>query len=219
MDILFLHGALGCKNHWEPFVSLLSSQSNILVLDFPSHGDSDVSLNKIQLTDLVDFARDYILKHQLNNVTIVGYSLGGYVGLKLAEEQLPGLEKVITIATKLNWNKEIASQEIEQLSKLEHLIPKFEKEHGLNALNLIKNTSTILKSIGESPLIKSDFVNVKVPISMMVGENDTMVTQAEIDEFIAGNFYMEKIVLPEQPHLLQKMNASVLSQSILDCLK
>ena len=219
MDILFLHGALGCKKHWEPIVSLLSSQSNIHVLDFPSHGDSDVSLNKIQLSDLVDFVRDYILKHQLNNVTIVGYSLGGYVGLKLAEEHFSGLEKVITIATKLNWNKEIASQEIEQLSKLEHLIPKFEKEHGSNALTLIKNTSTILKSIGESPLIKSDFDNVKVPICMMVGENDTMVTQAEIDEFIEGNPFMEKIVLPEQPHLLQKMNASVLSQSILDCLK
>jgi pimeloyl-ACP methyl ester carboxylesterase len=219
MDILFLHGALGCKKHWEPIVSLLSSQSNIHVLDFPSHGDSNVSLNKIQLCDLVDFVRDYILKHQLNNVTIVGYSLGGYVGLKLAEEQLPGLEKVITIATKLNWNKEIASQEIEQLSKLEHLIPKFEKEHGSNALTLIKNTSTILKSIGESPLIKSEFANVKVPICMMVGENDTMVTQAEIDEFIEGNPFMDKIVLPEQPHLLQKMNASVLSQSILDCLK
>jgi hypothetical protein len=54
---------------------------------------------------------------------------------------------------------------------------------------------------------------------MMVGENDTMVTQAEIDEFIEGNPFMEKIVLPEQPHLLQKMNASVLSESILDCLK
>jgi pimeloyl-ACP methyl ester carboxylesterase len=219
MDILFLHGALGCKKHWEPIVSLLSSQSNIHVLDFPSHGDSNVSLNKIQLCDLVDFVRDYILKHQLNNVTIVGYSLGGYVGLKLAEEQLPGLEKVITIATKLNWNKEIASQEIEQLSKLEHLIPKFEKEHGSNALTLIKNTSTILKSIGESPLIKSEFANVKVPICMLVGENDTMVTQSEIEKFVEGNSFMEKIVLPEQPHLLQKMNASVLSQSILDCLK
>jgi esterase/lipase len=219
MDILFLHGALGCKKHWEPIVSLLSSQSNIHVLDFPSHGDSDVRLNKIQLSDLVDFVRDYILKHQLNNVTIVGYSLGGYVGLKLAEEHFSGLEKVITIATKLNWNKEIASQEIEQLSKLEHLIPKFEKEHGPNALNLIKNTSTILQSIGESPLIKSDFADVKIPISMLVGENDTMVTQSEIDEFIAGNPFMDKIILPEQPHLLQKMNASFLSQSILDCLK
>jgi pimeloyl-ACP methyl ester carboxylesterase len=137
MDILFLHGALGCKKHWEPIVSLLSSQSNIHVLDFPSHGDSSVIINKLLLTDLVDFVRSYILQHQLNNVTIVGYSLGGYVGLKLAEEQLPGLEKVITIATKLNWNKEITSQEIEQLSKLEHLIPKFEKEHGPNALTLI----------------------------------------------------------------------------------
>ena len=219
MDILFLHGALGCKKHWEPIVSLLSRHPNIHVLDFPSHGDSDVRLNKIQLSDLVDFVRDYILKHQLNNVTIVGYSLGGYVGLKLAEEQLPGLEKVITIATKLNWNKEIASQEIEQLSKLEHLIPKFEKEHGSNALSLISNTITILQSIGELPLIKSNFANVKVPISMMVGENDTMVTQVEIDEFIEGNTFMEKIVLPEQPHLLQKMNTLILSQSILDCLK
>jgi hypothetical protein len=54
---------------------------------------------------------------------------------------------------------------------------------------------------------------------MMVGENDTMVTQSEIEKFVEGNSFMEKIVLPEQPHLLQKMNASVLSQSILDCLK
>jgi hypothetical protein len=54
---------------------------------------------------------------------------------------------------------------------------------------------------------------------MMVGENDTMVTQVEIDEFIEGNTFMEKIVLPEQPHLLQKMNTLILSQSILDCLK
>jgi surfactin synthase thioesterase subunit len=86
-------------------------------------------------------------------------------------------------------------------------------------LNLIDNTITILQSIGESPLIKSDFVNVKVPICMLVGENDTMVTQSEIEKFVEGNSFMEKIVLPEQPHLLQKMNASVLLQSILDCLK
>lgn len=219
MDILFLHGALGCKKHWEPTVSLLSNLANIHVLDFPSHGDSSVIINELQLTDLVDFVRNYILQHQLNNVTIVGYSLGGYVTLKLAEDHFPGLEKVITIATKLSWNKDIASQEIEHLSKLEHLIPKFEKEHGSNALSLIKNTSTVLHSIGASPLKKSDFDNVKIPISMLVGENDTMVTQAEIDEFINGNPFMAKIVLPEQPHLLQKMNATVLSQSILNCLK
>lgn len=219
MDILFLHGALGCKKHWEPTVSLLSNIANIHVLDFPSHGDSSFNINELQLTDLVDFVRNYILQHQLNNVIIVGYSLGGYVALKLAEEHFPGMGKVITIATKLSWNKEIASQEIEQLSKLKHLIPKFEKEHGSNASSLIINTSTILHSIGASPLKKCDFDNVKIPISMLVGENDTMVTQAEIDEFINGNPFMAKIVLPEQPHLLQKMNATVLSQSILNCLK
>jgi hypothetical protein len=81
-------------------------------------------------------------------------------------------------------------------------------------VDLLSNTI-----IGELPLTKTEFADVKVPICMMVGENDTMVTQVEIDEFIEGNSFMEKIVLPEQPHLLQKMNALILSQSILDCLK
>lgn len=218
MDIIFLHGALGCKKHWEPIAAMFGHDYNIHLLDFPSHGSSNLNYSELQYLELVDFVKKYILENNISEYVIIGYSLGGYVGLKLAQMKCFGLSKLITVATKLSWDLTISERESNQLNQLEHLVPKFEKEHGLHSSKLINNTKSILNSIGVNPLKKEDFNSLSIPVYLLVGEIDNMVTQIEIDEFIEGNIFMKKMVLPNQPHLLQKMNIEILVKSIKDCL-
>lgn len=218
-DLVFLHGALGSSRHWEPVIDLLGNNFNIHNLDFPGHGGSS-DTTACTCSALCEFVRAYTNARNLQNFGLIGYSMGGYVGLQLASENLPGMSKLLTLAVKTNWNPDIAGTEAGKLSAeyLQPLAEKLEALHGKQWLNLLPCTAGIMQSIGHNPLMPSNISRISIPFRMLLGENDKMVGLEETLRFTEASDKGSFHSLSGQGHLLEKMDARMLADEILNFL-
>lgn len=72
-QLIFLHGFLGCKEDWDPVIAQLKNQYSCVALDLPGHGETDLAVD----------LRKTLRNQNLENVPIIGYSMGGRIALSL----------------------------------------------------------------------------------------------------------------------------------------
>lgn len=85
--VVFLHGFLGNKTLWEPYVKALSSSRiRVITIDLLGHGKTE---NLSYVHDIDEMAQSVIavLKQlKIRKYFLVGHSMGGYVSLAIAEK-------------------------------------------------------------------------------------------------------------------------------------
>lgn len=137
--LIFLHGALGCQLHWHQISALFEKDYVVHTPDFPGHGNSTEALIKPTYKALAEWLRVYLQTHNISNYGIIGYSMGGYIGLEHLLNSSSNCQFLITLATKLEWNQEIAKQEAANLSleNLQAILEKLKKEHLISTEQLL----------------------------------------------------------------------------------
>lgn len=126
--LLLLHGALRAKDQLQPLAEALQVNFEVHHLNFSGHGGKPFS-EAFTIQQFAEEVLEYISSHQLKNVYVFGYSMGGYVALFLANRYPQTFEKIFTLATKFKWSPELALQEIKMLDPkiIEERIPAFAK--------------------------------------------------------------------------------------------
>ena len=79
--VIFLHGFLESSKMWE-FMDLPDSIKKFLI-DLPGHGNSFDAIESSTMKSISDNVLVIINYHKIQNYSIVGHSMGGYVGLEL----------------------------------------------------------------------------------------------------------------------------------------
>ena len=83
-SLLFLHGT-GCDaSDWRMVIKKLPQNGRRIALDFRGHGQSTVPIQAFSLSDLADDVLHLIDCLSLQEVVIVGHSLGGMVAIEVA---------------------------------------------------------------------------------------------------------------------------------------
>ena len=90
--ILFLHGFMGDKSDWAPIAKSLATLGHKCVaVDLPGHGETKTEFTNSAVTSttysiegISDTLRILLEKMELEDVTVVGYSLGARVALSLS---------------------------------------------------------------------------------------------------------------------------------------
>ncbi len=83
--IVLLHGFLENKKMWKTYIDLFSEKHRVITIDLLGHGESD-SLGYVHEMEENANAVYEVLKHlKIEKATILGHSMGGYVGLAFAE--------------------------------------------------------------------------------------------------------------------------------------
>lgn len=93
--LVSLHGFLHSSSMWSDYKNRwLKDNFTVLTIDLPGHGKSGffADLTIVNMAEIVNaiFEKENILK-----ATIIGHSLGGYIGLSFAENFPNKLEKLI----------------------------------------------------------------------------------------------------------------------------
>ncbi|MBI3134121.1 MAG: alpha/beta hydrolase [Bacteroidetes bacterium] len=191
-SILLLHGALGAKSQLEPLKKLLQSTFDVHTLNFEGHGDR--STEKAYSMDLfAQNLKDYLDQHKLKNILVFGYSMGGYVALKLAQKHPAYFEKIITLGTKFNWTPESAAAEVKMLdaTKIQEKVPAFAQ--ALSTLHtaidwkiVLQKTAAMMLDLGNGKaMADTDFSAIQTTCYIGVGDRDAMVSREET-EHVAG---------------------------------
>jgi pimeloyl-ACP methyl ester carboxylesterase len=223
--LLLLHGALGSSAKFQKLIELLPD-FEVLTLNFSGHAGSKIPDQPFSFRLFGDDVISFLNVKQIDRVNIFGYSMGGYAALWLARHFPGRVGKIVTLATKMDWNEQSAQREAAMLNpdKMEEKIPAFVKMlaevHGPgNWKELVKKTAGMMIDLGIEHLTEEDFKLINHQVLICVGEKDTMVSIAESKEVASlmknGKFQ----VLPDTIHPFEKVNQVLVADQIREFIK
>jgi pimeloyl-ACP methyl ester carboxylesterase len=83
--VVLLHGYLETLEIWSDFANELSKSYQVLTIDLPGHGRSEVLSDCDSVERMATCVREILNHHEISKAVIVGHSMGGYVALAFAE--------------------------------------------------------------------------------------------------------------------------------------
>lgn len=220
--VLFLHGALGVRAHMEPLRKCFADRATIS-LDFPSHGGSTMQRESMTAQTL---ARDMIAlldELKIEQVDVVGHSMGGYVSMTMAQLAPQRVRSVVTLGTKFWWTSEAVAMTLKDLDadNIRGASQKFydalAAAHAPNGLDqTLRLMRTLIAALGQSHPDPAPFRASGAPILICTGDRDTMVPVTEVVKLFESLDSKRNAiaVLPNTPHALQHVALSCFEQSI-----
>ena len=104
--IVLLHGFLENKKMWNDYATLFSKNYRVITIDLLGHGESDCLGYIHSMEDNANVVNE-VLKHlDIQKTIIVGHSMGGYVGLALAELHPNQIQKLVLLNSTSNEDSE-----------------------------------------------------------------------------------------------------------------
>lgn len=220
-QLLLLHGALGSEKSLQPLSELLKNDFEVYLFSFQGHGGSELPESDFTMSGFANQVIAFLEENNINSISVFGYSMGGYVGLYLAKHFPEKIQKLFTLATKLNWTVEGSQKEASMLNPniIKEKVPKFalslEQMHGKNWEQLMQKTARMMLNLGNNPEVKEeDFEQITTPVLLSVGDKDAMVTLEETIHAHRKIKDSQLLVLPKTIHPIEKVDGVELAHQI-----
>ncbi len=223
-SLILLHGALGSTKTLRPLHQALEAHFDLHTFDFIGHGSADAQAFDLPL--LADQLRQYIQEKQLNQPSIFGYSMGGYVALTLGQTHSDLIGDIICLGTKFHWTTESAAKAISkiQADKILEKVPRFAdyliSQHGdPDWRSMLQHTADMMEDLGKAtPLTPGNVSTISNRVYLCLGDLENTVSHEETQEYEAAMPNASFHILPETPHPIEKVNASALAKTIMTFL-
>ncbi|CAL68086.1 alpha/beta fold hydrolase [Christiangramia forsetii] len=82
VPLVLLHGFLEDSEIWNPMVKDLQKERQIICIDLPGHGNSEGIAEVHSMRLMADVVREVLKTLGIEEVSIAGHSMGGYVSLE-----------------------------------------------------------------------------------------------------------------------------------------
>lgn len=212
--LLLLHGALGAAATLQPLQDLLQSSYTVHTLNFSGHGGEPLP-EAFRIELFADDVLQYLDQHNLQQVDVFGYSMGGYVALYLALYHPTRIGRIFTLATKFAWSPETAAKEARMLQpeKIEEKVPQFAAtlaaRHAPQDWKAVMHkTADMMQHLGEQPLLTADNLpQISIPVQVSVGDRDNMVSVEETAWAYRHLPNARLLVLPDTRHPLELVDS------------
>jgi len=96
--LVFLHGLSGCWQNWLQTIPELARDHRVIVVDFPGFGQSEMPAETISIPGYARMLEELFGVLSIDRATIVGNSMGGFVGADLAIRFPDRVEKLVLVA-------------------------------------------------------------------------------------------------------------------------
>lgn len=131
-SLIILHGLFGSSKNWQTIANHLGQQHHVIVPDLRNHGNSYHTDNMDYLAMAHDVF-DLITHNQLDNVVVIGHSMGGKVAMIMALQETEKISALMILdiaPTQYNHNFSSLFSAMRSLD-LEHLNNRREADHQL----------------------------------------------------------------------------------------
>ncbi|MCP3738777.1 alpha/beta fold hydrolase [Rossellomorea sp. BNER] len=195
--IILLHGFCGSSKYWDKIVPLLDTH-RVITIDLRGHGKSTVIETGFSIEGMANDINYFLDQKQLDNVYLLGHSLGGYVTLAFAElfpEKLKGFGLIHstpysdTFEAKENRTKAIDAINSQGLHTfIDDLVHKLFNPHRTEDLKdeiqLAKEIGYDTNPVGAKESLKAMrnraerlqvVSNSDIPVLLVAGKHDEMI--------------------------------------------
>ncbi|MBO9631934.1 MAG: alpha/beta fold hydrolase [Chitinophagaceae bacterium] len=210
-SIVLLHGAIGAASQLQTLANALSGRYAVHTINFTGHGGTPMPEGPFSMELFAGQVLDYLEQHQLQSPIVFGYSMGGYVGMYIARHHPGKISRLITLATKWQWDEAIAAKQQRLfdaaliLEKSPAFAQQLEKMHAPNDWKeLLSRTGAMLTALGASnTLSMEDYPQVQTPSLIMQGDKDRMVSLEETLAVYRALPAGSLCILPDTNHPLE----------------
>lgn len=191
--IVLLHGGIyGYIDEFAPFIDVLKDTYQVICIATRGHGKSEIGKQPYSYNQRAEDAYKVTRHITKDSVTVLGFSDGGYSGLKLAALH-PGLVKKLIVigagyspkineSRKFNYNSTTLLQQAKGLfEKRLSLMPEPDRwEESLSMSNNLYNNDPITGDI---------FSKIKCPTLIMSGDRDEYLP---VENIVKAHRYIQK---------------------------
>src|SRR5207237_3289663 len=97
--LLLLHGGLGSIDLFEPGLPALAKSRRVIAVDLHGHGRTELGARPISLIDMGDDLATILKSLGVGQADVLGYSLGGGVGFRLAVQHPAMVRRLVLVST------------------------------------------------------------------------------------------------------------------------
>ena len=94
--LMILHGLFGFSDNWQTHAKKLSEYYRVILVDLRNHGRSDWS-DDFSYDLMADDVHELIQELKLEDLILVGHSMGGKVAMRLAQKYEDSIEKLVVV--------------------------------------------------------------------------------------------------------------------------
>lgn len=220
LPLVFIHGFCESEEIWTSFIPKISKEFQVVTIDLPGFGKSDLSKSAISLEEIAKEINEWLDKNGFQNSVLMGHSLGGYVTLAMVAQNaelfsgfglIHSTARADTAEKKQNRLKVISFVEEHGIKAfMDSFIPGlfYDKENASIefayqiALQTPKQTFiSYTKAMAGRPSTESVLANSDVPILMIGGEKDTVIEISSLEEQASLNPLISFHKLPGVGHM------------------
>lgn len=177
-NLVFIHGS-GCNRKFLRSLALLFPDYNCYLPDLPDHGNSENRNCKIA-EDYVEAMAAFV--SDLENVTIIGHSLGGTICLGVAAHSIPSVKKCVIISSGAKFDKlDKRIHNMVQKHKMDwpyllKCLGSFYSPAVLRALLTFEESEICLKDFAIDCELDLEYTlkRIEIPTLIMVGQDDIL---------------------------------------------
>ena len=236
--VILLHGFPMDQHIWNDFAEKLSESHHIVTLDLPGFGKSAGLKPGFTLEDVAREILAFIHEKKWNKPVVIGHSLGGYVGLAMAE-----LEANLMRGLCLFHSTALADSEEKKQSR--NKVLEFIEKQGVHAFTsnfigqlyadpqhssitkvkniAVQSTREAVEGYTMAMRDRRDRTHVLAsfpsPILFLAGEKDQGIPPDTIRQQAAMSRDAEAIILPEVAHMGMFESESTAVNKITDFIK
>jgi len=189
--IILLHGLMGGLSNFKDVIDFFSSKNyKVIIPELPIYS---LPLKETSVTAFSDFLEDFVKFKNLNNVILLGNSLGGHIGLIFSNKN-PNLVKSLILTGSSGLYENSMGESYPKRENYDYIKRKTEevfynpnvatKEIVDEVFETVNNRDKLVRtlSIAKSAIrhnMSNDLPNIKTPTLLIWGEND-LVTPPEV---------------------------------------
>lgn len=213
-NLVLLHGAIGAADQLNGISKELSKDYRVYTLNFSGHGGKPFPAWGLSIPAFAKELADFIDENYIENPSVFGYSMGGYVAMYLARHHPGKINKIITLATKFHWDAETATREVKMLDadKIQEKLPAFAEalktRHEPNDWRkLMQKTADMLQDMGRNnPLKLHEYASISNPCLVLIGDKDKMISLQETVDVYRTLPDAQMGMLPATQHPIEQVN-------------
>lgn len=228
--LLFLHGAGGARSQ-SSFLDLLARRADVLAPVHPGFGGSELPDWIDHIDDLVYLYMDLLDRLDLRDVTLVGFSMGGWIAAEMAVRSTRRLARVVLVAP---VGIKVGDRETRD-------IPDIWGLHPAEVANLVWRRRELAPDLGaftdaqleqiardqeaaalylwepymHNPRLRRRLHRIDVPTLLLRGAHDGLVSQAYAEAYAASIPGARLAIIDEAGHVPDIEQPATLASGIL----
>lgn len=235
-SLVVLHGLFGNADNWHSLAQKWSEHFTVYCLDLPNHGKSS-HLSPLNYPAMAQEINHWLEEKQLDNIYLLGHSMGGKVAMQLASDQPDKIKKLIVAdiapvdyeASHLdifNGLNEINRQQPSNRQAADKILASYEANPGIRQFllkNLKRTDNGFIIDLGLEELQAGYSAILQKPILHEGMQTPTLFIKGEHSNYIQAQYQTQTLayfpnasvkIIPDTGHWLHAEKPTIFASLV-----